>query len=153
MPNRSAVRFWGAALIFMAAAGAHVRHKDLHPGASWRRWHRYSCPLRERVLCADGPVLVDTGARDVAELNALGINFVQSEEMTIDHHVARHSLRRGDIRHAVHTHNVFRRRTECQIDWIMASVRLRSLNANLSASRYLPKASTATTGDRSKASC
>ncbi|WP_027134627.1 N-acyl homoserine lactonase family protein [Geminicoccus roseus] len=50
------------------------------------------------------PVLVDTGARATQDFAAFGMDFVRTPEMTIDHQLARHGLRRGDIRYVVHTH-------------------------------------------------
>jgi glyoxylase-like metal-dependent hydrolase (beta-lactamase superfamily II) len=50
------------------------------------------------------PILVDTGPSDAAQFAAFGMDCVQTPEMTIDHHLAQHGLRRGDIRLVLHTH-------------------------------------------------
>lgn len=50
------------------------------------------------------PILVDTGSRSVEQWEAFGLPYEVSDEMTIDHHLAVHGLKRADIRHIVHTH-------------------------------------------------
>lgn len=50
------------------------------------------------------PILVDSGPRSQESVAALGYPFEVTEDNTIDHHLARHGLRRSDIRHIVHTH-------------------------------------------------
>ncbi|MDG3439085.1 N-acyl homoserine lactonase family protein [Nitrospirillum amazonense] len=50
------------------------------------------------------PILVDSGPRDPQAFAAFGMDCVRTPEMTIDHHLAQHGLRRKDIRHIVHTH-------------------------------------------------
>ncbi|MDZ5648605.1 N-acyl homoserine lactonase family protein [Nitrospirillum sp. BR 11828] len=50
------------------------------------------------------PILVDTGPRDPEAFAAFGMECVRTPEMTLDHHLAQHGLRRRDIRQVVHTH-------------------------------------------------
>jgi N-acyl homoserine lactone hydrolase len=50
------------------------------------------------------PILIDTGAASVELIESFGFGYEVAEEMTIDHHLAAHGLRRSDIRHIVHTH-------------------------------------------------
>ena len=56
------------------------------------------------ILGGREPVLVDTGSRSVEQYEAFGLPYEVSDEMTIDHHLAVHGLKRSDIRHIVHTH-------------------------------------------------
>ncbi len=56
------------------------------------------------ILGGTEPILVDTGSRSLEQYEAFGLPYEVTEEMTIDHHLAVHGLRRSDIRHIVHTH-------------------------------------------------
>jgi glyoxylase-like metal-dependent hydrolase (beta-lactamase superfamily II) len=50
------------------------------------------------------PVLVDTGYRDNAIMESLGMRGLQSYETMIENQLSRHGLRLGDIRYILHTH-------------------------------------------------
>lgn len=52
----------------------------------------------------EAPILVDTGSRSPEQYAAFGMHAEQTEEMTLDHHLGQHGLRRADIRHILHTH-------------------------------------------------
>lgn len=56
------------------------------------------------ITGGEAPVLVDTGPRDVDIFDAFGMQGVRTKEMTLDHHLAVHGLKRSDIRYVVHTH-------------------------------------------------
>lgn len=56
------------------------------------------------ILGGQEPVLVDTGPRAPEDFAPFGMECVQTPDMTLEHHLAVHGLRRQDIRHIVHTH-------------------------------------------------
>ncbi|WP_207461565.1 N-acyl homoserine lactonase family protein [Azospirillum sp. SYSU D00513] len=56
------------------------------------------------ITGGEGPVLVDTGPRNVQQYAEFGFLGEQTPEMTIEHHLARHGLRMGDLRYVVNTH-------------------------------------------------
>ncbi|WP_333839491.1 N-acyl homoserine lactonase family protein [Novosphingobium sp.] len=56
------------------------------------------------ILGGEAPVLVDTGPRSEADVNALGYPYRVAPEDELDYHLAQHGLKRSDIRHIVHTH-------------------------------------------------
>jgi N-acyl homoserine lactone hydrolase len=56
------------------------------------------------ILGGTEPILVDTGSRSVEQYEAFGLPYEVTEQMTIDHHLSVHGLKRSDVRHIVHTH-------------------------------------------------
>jgi len=50
------------------------------------------------------PVLVDTGYRDNAIMESLGMRGLQFHDNRVENQLARHGLRLGDIRYILHTH-------------------------------------------------
>jgi N-acyl homoserine lactone hydrolase len=56
------------------------------------------------ILGGKDPVLVDTGSRNAEQYAAFGMSAEQTEEMTLEYHLAQHDLKLNDIRHIVHTH-------------------------------------------------
>jgi len=56
------------------------------------------------ITGGDAPILVDTGSRTASQYEAFGMSAYQPDEWSIDRHLARHGLRRNDIRYVVHTH-------------------------------------------------
>lgn len=56
------------------------------------------------ITGGEGPILVDTGARDMEQFAQYGFKGEQTAEMTIEHHLAQHGLRTSDLRYVVHTH-------------------------------------------------
>ncbi len=56
------------------------------------------------ILGGTYPVLVDTGYRDNAIMESLGMRGLQSYETMIENQLAKHGLRLGDIRYILHTH-------------------------------------------------
>ncbi len=56
------------------------------------------------ILGGEYPVLVDTGFRDNAIMETLGMRGLQSHENMIETQLARHGLKVGDIRYICHTH-------------------------------------------------
>lgn len=56
------------------------------------------------ILDGEEPLLVDTGSRNAEQYEAFGMGAEQTEEMSIQSHLAKHGLRMKDIRHVIHTH-------------------------------------------------
>jgi len=56
------------------------------------------------ILGGKEPILVDTGPRNPEQFEPFGMACVQTSDMRIDNHLARHGLKRADIRYVVHTH-------------------------------------------------
>ena len=56
------------------------------------------------ILGGAHPVLVDTGYRDNAIMETLGMRGHCYHENTVDQQLAKHGLRLGDIRYILHTH-------------------------------------------------
>jgi glyoxylase-like metal-dependent hydrolase (beta-lactamase superfamily II) len=56
------------------------------------------------ILGGSDPVLVDTGFRDNAIMESLGMRGLQYHENMIEQQLHRHGLRPGDIRYICHTH-------------------------------------------------
>ncbi len=56
------------------------------------------------ILGGSYPVLVDTGYRDNAIMESLGMRGLQFHENMIENQLAKHGLRLGDIRYILHTH-------------------------------------------------
>lgn len=56
------------------------------------------------ILGGTYPVLVDTGFRDNAIMQSLGMRGLQYHENMIENQLAKHGLVPGDIRYVVHTH-------------------------------------------------
>ena len=50
------------------------------------------------------PILVDTGYRDNAIMESLGMRGLQSHDTMIENQLAKHGLKLGDIRYILHTH-------------------------------------------------
>jgi len=56
------------------------------------------------ILGGDYPVLVDTGYRDNAIMESLGMRGLQTYDTMIENQLRQHGLRPGDIRYIMHTH-------------------------------------------------
>ena len=56
------------------------------------------------ILGGSHPVLVDTGYRDNAIMESLGMRGLQFHENMIENQLAKHGLNLGDIRYILHTH-------------------------------------------------
>jgi N-acyl homoserine lactone hydrolase len=56
------------------------------------------------ITGGDEPLLIDTGSRNAEQYRAFGMAAEQTEEMSIEHHLAQHGLRMKDIRNVIHTH-------------------------------------------------
>ena len=56
------------------------------------------------ILGGQYPVLVDTGYRDNAIMETLGMRGLQFHENMIENQLARHGVKPGDIRYVCHTH-------------------------------------------------
>ena len=56
------------------------------------------------ILGGAYPILVDTGYRDNAIMESLGMRGLQFHENMIENQLARHGLKLGDIRYILHTH-------------------------------------------------
>ena len=56
------------------------------------------------ILGGTHPVLVDTGYRDNAIMESLGMRGLQFHENMIENQLAKHGLKLGDIRYILHTH-------------------------------------------------
>jgi glyoxylase-like metal-dependent hydrolase (beta-lactamase superfamily II) len=56
------------------------------------------------ILGGDAPVLVDTGPRSAEMFDAFGMAARKPREMTIEHHLAQHGLKKGDLRYLLQTH-------------------------------------------------
>ncbi|MCE8518980.1 N-acyl homoserine lactonase family protein [Ruegeria pomeroyi] len=56
------------------------------------------------ILGGSHPVLVDTGYRDNAIMESLGMRGLQFHENMIENQLAKHGLKPGDIRYICHTH-------------------------------------------------
>ena len=56
------------------------------------------------ILGGQYPVLVDTGYRDNAIMESLGMRGLQFHENMIENQLSRHGLKLGDIRYILHTH-------------------------------------------------
>jgi len=70
-----------------------------------------NCGVRARVytygfliLGGSHPIVVDTGFRDNAIMETLGMRGLQSYDQTLERQLARHGLTPGDIRFVCHTH-------------------------------------------------
>jgi glyoxylase-like metal-dependent hydrolase (beta-lactamase superfamily II) len=70
-----------------------------------------NCGIRARVytygfliLGGQYPILVDTGFRDNAIMEILGMRGLQFHEQMIENQLARHGVKPGDIRYICHTH-------------------------------------------------
>lgn len=56
------------------------------------------------ILGGEAPVLVDTGSRSAEQYAVFGIDYQQTREMTLKHHLGQHGLTLEDIRYVIHTH-------------------------------------------------
>ena len=56
------------------------------------------------ILGGTWPVLVDTGYRDNAIMESLGMRGLQYHDNMIENQLARHGLKLGDVRYVLHTH-------------------------------------------------
>ena len=56
------------------------------------------------ILGGSHPIVVDTGYRDNAIMENLGMRGLQSHDNMIENQLARHGLKPGDVRYVVHTH-------------------------------------------------
>ncbi len=56
------------------------------------------------ILGGQYPVLVDTGYRDNAIMESLGMRGLQSHDNMIENQLAKHGVKTGDIRYILHTH-------------------------------------------------
>lgn len=56
------------------------------------------------ILGGQYPVLVDTGFRDNAIMESLGMRGLQFHENMVEAQLARHGVKPGDVRYIVHTH-------------------------------------------------
>ena len=56
------------------------------------------------ILGGEYPIVVDTGYRDNAIMESLGMRGLQFHENMIENQLARHGLKLGDIRYILHTH-------------------------------------------------
>ncbi len=56
------------------------------------------------ILGGEYPVLVDTGYRDNAIMESLGMRGLQFHENMIENQLAKHGVKMGDVRYVVHTH-------------------------------------------------
>jgi glyoxylase-like metal-dependent hydrolase (beta-lactamase superfamily II) len=56
------------------------------------------------ILGGQYPVVVDTGFRDNAIMETLGMRGLQFHENMIENQLARHGVKVGDVRYVVHTH-------------------------------------------------
>lgn len=56
------------------------------------------------ILGGAYPVVVDTGYRDNAIMESLGMRGLQSHDNMIERQLARHGVRVGDVRYILHTH-------------------------------------------------
>ena len=56
------------------------------------------------ILGGSHPIVVDTGFRDNAIMETLGMRGLQSYDQTLERQLARHGLTPGDIRFVCHTH-------------------------------------------------
>ena len=56
------------------------------------------------ILGGEYPVLVDTGYRDNAIMETLGMRGHCYHENTVEQQLAKHGLKPGDIRYILHTH-------------------------------------------------
>ncbi|TKT76212.1 N-acyl homoserine lactonase family protein [Aquamicrobium sp. LC103] len=56
------------------------------------------------ILGGQYPILVDTGFRDNAIMETLGMRGLQSHDHMIENQLARHGVKVGDIRYICHTH-------------------------------------------------
>ena len=56
------------------------------------------------ILGGSHPIVVDTGYRDNAIMESLGMRGLQSHDNMIENQLARHGLKPGDVRYVVHTH-------------------------------------------------
>ncbi len=56
------------------------------------------------ILGGSYPILVDTGYRDNAIMESLGMRGLQFHENMIENQLAKHGLKLGDIRYILHTH-------------------------------------------------
>ena len=52
----------------------------------------------------EGPILVDTGYRDPAQLEIMGMKGIVREGAGLENQLARHGIKYSDIRFIVHTH-------------------------------------------------
>lgn len=56
------------------------------------------------ILGGTYPIVVDTGFRDNAIMETLGMRGLQSYDQTLERQLARHGLKPGDVRFVCHTH-------------------------------------------------
>lgn len=56
------------------------------------------------ILGGEAPILVDTGPRNAELFEAFGMRCEKPREMTIEHHLAQHGLRKSDLRFILQTH-------------------------------------------------
>jgi N-acyl homoserine lactone hydrolase len=56
------------------------------------------------ILGGEGPILVDTGPRSAEIFSEFSMHCDKPPEMTIDHHLAQHGLRKSDLRFILQTH-------------------------------------------------
>ena len=70
-----------------------------------------NCGIRARVctygfliLGGDDPIVVDTGFRDNAIMESLGMRGLQHHDQQLENQLARHGVKVGDVRYVCHTH-------------------------------------------------
>ncbi len=56
------------------------------------------------ILGGEYPIVVDTGYRDNAIMESLGMRGLQFHENMIENQLAKHGVKMGDVRYVVHTH-------------------------------------------------
>ena len=56
------------------------------------------------ILGGRYPIVVDTGYRDNAIMETLGMRGLQFHENMIERQLARHNVKVGDVRYVLHTH-------------------------------------------------
>ena len=56
------------------------------------------------ILGGQYPILVDTGYRDNAIMESLGMRGLQFHENMVENQLAKHGVKMGDVRYIVHTH-------------------------------------------------
>lgn len=56
------------------------------------------------ILGGEHPIVVDTGFRDNAIMESLGMRGLQHHDLTIERQLARHGVKLGDVRYVCHTH-------------------------------------------------
>lgn len=65
---------------------------------------RRVCTYGFLILGGQYPIVVDTGYRDNAIMETLGMRGLQSHENMLERQLAKHGVKVGDVRYVVHTH-------------------------------------------------